>query len=262
MSAESKIPALKKTEKPTRRGSRKLLSLIIVFFIIIFIILFFQSSLSKISTIEVIGNELTTAEQIGQTSKVTVGQQYFSIRSKSVEDKVKSLKTIETVQVTKTFPGKIRIEVKEFGRAAYQIGSNGTPEVLLADGISYPLQDSSFPIDRPLMTGWTDDNPMKAKLCQVLAAIPAPLLSDVSEIKPSPSIYEDKIKLYTRSQFEVITRISLLSEKIQYLSYFTSEFKEKNGTTGILTLLDTDRGVPFDKSQKPGDVKDTDGKKR
>jgi cell division protein FtsQ len=244
------IPPLK-TGVKKKRGSRRLLSLLVVFFIIIFAILFFQSSFSKISDIEITGNEFVAANQIGQAAGVKAGDSYFTVGTQAVEKRVKALKTIEAVTVAKHFPGRLTISIKEYPQAAYRIGAGGAPEILLADGSAYPLKDGAHPPDRPLLTGWTDDNPLKAELCKTLAAIPDALLSDVSEIKPFPNVFPDRIKIYTRSRFEVITRISLLPDKIPYLSYYTSEFKQKNGTTGVLWLLDQDRGAPYGQTPEP-----------
>ncbi|WNQ14217.1 FtsQ-type POTRA domain-containing protein [Paenibacillus aurantius] len=255
-----------KSERNKKPGSRKLLYLLIVFFLIVFAILFFQSSFSKITSIEIAGNDVVSSEQIGQASQAAVGDQFFAVGSSVVEERVKALQTIESVQVTKSFPGKIRIEVKEYPRAAYQLTPEGSIEVLMADGSAYPVKDKGAVIDKPILTNWGSETPERAALCKVLAGINPALLSDISEIKPDPSAaYPDKIKLFTRSQFEVITRIALLGDKIQYLDFMINEFKERNnGATGILTLLDTDRGSLFGKDAGSAETSDgnKDSKKR
>ncbi|WP_052339154.1 cell division protein FtsQ/DivIB [Gorillibacterium massiliense] len=238
------IPPLKQGAKK-RRGSRRLLYLLIVFFIIIFAVLFFQSSFSKITDIEISGNQYVEASQIGQAAAVDKGDSYFTVDAKKVENRLKALKTVEAVKVRKSFPGKLTITVKEFPKAAYRLLDDGSIALMFADGSSYPLKTDSTPVDRPLLTGWTDGDPMLKTLCVELARLQDALLSDISEIKPYPNVFTDRIKLYTRSRFEIITRISLLKDKIPNLTYYTNGFKEKNGTTGVLWLLEQDRGVPY-----------------
>ncbi|MBC8079559.1 MAG: FtsQ-type POTRA domain-containing protein [Gorillibacterium sp.] len=251
MPPKHNIPPLKSVPKK-KRGNRRLLSLLIVFFISVFIFLFFQSPLAKISTIEINGNEIASLSQIGQAAGVVTGDSFFSIDTSKLKTRIEMVGAVKTASIVKKFPGIVNITVKEHPKAAYQIGVNGLPEVILADGTPYLLNNKIFPSDRPILTGWKKDNSEWDHLCSVLAAIPDELLSDVSEIKPYPNVFEDRIKLYTRSRFEVITRISLLQEKLPNLPFYTSEFKKKNGTTGTLWLLEQDRGVPFEKQTSPG----------
>jgi len=241
---EQNVPALK-AGKPRKRGSRRLLLVIVFFFLILFAYLFFQSPLGKISEIRIAGNDIADAGQIGQASGVKAGDSFFLVNTAEVKARTEKIPAVQSVKATKTFPGLLTIQIMEYPRAAYRLGDNGKPEVVLADGSSHALKNQAFPSDRPILTGWQQDSAEWKQLAKVLAAIPEEQLSDVSEIKPYPNVFPDRIKLYTRSRFEVITRISLLEEKLPDLAYFTSEFKRKNGTTGILTLLEQDRGILF-----------------
>jgi cell division protein FtsQ len=244
------IPALKK-EKPKKRTGRRIIYLLMALFITLLIILFFQSSISKVAQIHITGFELIPESAIGQAARIAVGDSYFYTSSSTIERRVKGLKTIESVKVTKKFPGYIQIEVKEFQRVAFQVASDGSMEALLADGSAVSLTSRSIPMDRPIMSNWKKDDPYKNKLCMVLAKIPLALLSDISEIKPNPSVaYEDKIKIYTRSQFEIDTTVGYLLDKIPYFGSLINKMKEeKNTKTGVLSLLDSDYGKLFDKDQ-------------
>jgi cell division protein FtsQ len=245
---KSQIPALKK-EKPKKRNGRRVIYILLGLFITLLIILFFQSSISKVAQIHITGFELLTESVIGQAAGIAIGDSYFYTSSSTIEKRVKALKTIESVKITKKFPGFIHIEVKEFQRVAFQVTIDGDMEALLADGSVVSLKGRSLPMDRPIMSNWKEDDPWKDKLCKVLAQIPEALLSDISEIKPNPSVaYEDKIKMYTRSQFEVDTTVGYLLNKIPYFSTMINDLKEKQ-PTGVLSLLDSDYGKLFDKDQ-------------
>ncbi|WP_213587224.1 cell division protein FtsQ/DivIB [Paenibacillus sp. J2TS4] len=252
-----KVPAIK-PERPSKKGSRKVILLLVVFFLTVLAILFFQSSISKITVIEITGNEMVDSEQIGQASNIRVGDSFFLIDARKSADSIGELRMIESVQITKRFPGQVTITVQEHKRVAFQINAAGEREVLLADGSSHPAKDESIPLDKPIMTGWMDDNPMKAKLCSILADIADPMLADISEIVPDPSAaYEDKIRIYTKSQYEVSTRIEFLQEKLQYLDVMIAEWKEQNIHSGELILMEQDRGIPFEIDSKKDISKDS-----
>ncbi|RAV19811.1 cell division protein FtsQ [Paenibacillus contaminans] len=265
--AEPKVPAMK-PESKKRRGSRALLILLVLFFVTVLIILFFQSPVSKLSEIEISGNELVSSETIGQASAVAVGDQFFAFSSGEVEKRIKKLPMIESVEVTKSFPGHMSIVVKEYPRVAFQFTSDGSVQVLLVDGSSTAVPVSGIPFDKPILSGWSDDDPLKLKLLQTLADIPPAILSDVSEIKPDPSdAYADKIKMYTRSQFEVSTTIGYLPEKLPYLGYMINSLKDQNKTSGVISMFEQVRGeaIPLDTgakdTKKAGDTKKNDNKK-
>lgn len=262
MPAENTIPAIKAAKKPGR-SSRKLLSLLLLFFITLLVILFFQSSMSKISEIRISGNELVSKEEIGKAAGIAPGDHFFTAQTGKIRKQVESLRIVESAEVSKTFPGLITIQIKEYQRVAFQLASDGTKEVLLADGTALPVLGSAgnLPFDMPVLSGWSNDDPLKAKLCAALAAIHPRLLSDISEIKPASSAaYPDKIKLYTRSMFEVYTTIDYLSGNIEYLGYITNELKDEGKNSGTITMLEQVRYAPFDSDKQGAEAKDlTDG---
>ncbi|OMF20970.1 cell division protein FtsQ/DivIB [Paenibacillus sp. FSL H7-0331] len=247
MQAEERLPVIKKP-KVRGRGSKRLLVFLFLFFITLLCVLFFQSSLSKITKIEIEGQELLAPEAIGQAITVKNGDHFFSQSSATIAKQVRALKMVESAEVSKHFPGLIHIQVHEFPKVAYQFDPNNQPQAILADGsvVSISTQ-TNFVLDKPILSGWADSDPLKLKLCQVIASLDPSYLADISEIKPDPTeSYPDRIKMYTRSKFEVITVISYLPDKLQYLDSYIANLKENKINTGVLKLLEADTHAPFD----------------
>lgn len=232
-----KIPV----EKPSKRRGRKLVFLLFVFFTTVLIILFFRSSLSRITEIVVEGNELVPTEQIEQTTGVVAGDHFFGLSVSEVAKRVESMKMIQSAEVTKRFPGKLLIHVQEQPKVAFQFDAEGRQEFVLADGSTSPVQGLSVMIDMPILSGWSDHDPYKVQLCKIMSEVSESLFYEVSEIKPIPSeSYPDRIKMYTRKGFEVITTIEYLPDKIQYLSAFMDNLLDSGVNSGVLTLLEVD----------------------
>ncbi|TXK72401.1 cell division protein FtsQ/DivIB [Paenibacillus sp. N3.4] len=251
MSEDLKVPALP-SNKPSVRTNRKLLFFLFLFFIVVLIILFFQSSLSRISVIHVEGNELMASDAIGQASQVAVGDRFFAVSSSAIERRIATLPMVKTASVKKYFPGEILITIEEFPKVAFQISADGKKQAVLADGSVVLLPKGDFPLDMPILTGWTDGDPNKAALCKALGEIPESALSDISEIKPDPSeSYPDKIKLYTRSQFEVYTTIAYLPEKIDNLPAYIASLQEDHIKNGVIKMLEVDIHAPFEPNEEP-----------
>jgi cell division protein FtsQ len=248
-----KVPAIQK-QKTRNRSSRKLLAFLFMFFITLLVILFFQSSLSKITAIEVEGNDLLSDEAVKQALPAKPGDHFFAISTDSMAKALRQLKMVQSAKVTKRFPGVIHVQIEEYPRVAFQIGADGKKEALLADGSAVPIEQRNVTIDKPLLSGWSEDDPNKIKLCQEMAKLPDSYFSDVSEIMPDPSeSYPDKIKIYTRSHFEVHTTIEYLPNKLPYLDLYITNLKENNIDNGILKLLEADNHMPYESGDSSKD---------
>ncbi|WNR46445.1 cell division protein FtsQ/DivIB [Paenibacillus roseipurpureus] len=264
MSEDQKVPALQPVPKPRSRTNRKLLVLLLLFFMTVLIILFFQSSLSKISQVEIEGNELLAPDTVGQASQLKVGDRFFAVSSSTIGNRIAALPMVKHVEVKKSFPGVIRIHVEEYPKVAFQVDAQGKKYAILADAsfIALPA-GSSIPLDMPILSGWNDQDPNKLALCKALDTIPKSALSDISEIKPDPSeSYPDKIKLYTRSQYEVFTTISYLPDKIDNLPGYIASLQENHIMSGAITMLEAEYHTPFgsnavSKADSKGDPKST-----
>ncbi|WP_135546873.1 cell division protein FtsQ/DivIB [Paenibacillus cymbidii] len=248
MSADMQMPVLapEPTPEKKRRVSRKIIALLVVFFLVVLAVVFFRSSLSKVNEIRIVGNDLMPAERIGQASGIAAGDQFFGVDPGKAAARIKELGIVDTVKVSKHFPGQITIAVEEYKRVAFQLGDDGSNSIVLADGSVVPADGRSVPLDRPILTGWRDDDPLKLKLCRTLATIAPALLSDISEIKPEPSAaYEDKIRMFTRSHFEVITTIGWLPDRIPYLGVIVNQMKEKDTNEGVIRMMEQTRAGDF-----------------
>lgn len=244
--ANQPMPVIRDNPKPKRKGkgSRKLLVFLFLFFITLLVILFFRSPISRITSIEISGNRYLSATTIRQTANVHKGQYYFFTSASSMQDKLAKLPIAASIKVTKHFPGKVEITVKEHPEVALQLTAAGQKTVLLANGSSVPYSSDSGFMNLPILTGWKPNDPVVATLCKSLSVVPGKLLSDISEIKPIPtSLYPDKILIYTRSRFEWITTARLLPRKIEYVSSIT-----ENNEPGILEMLEANVYTPYGKT--------------
>ncbi|NIK75864.1 cell division protein FtsQ [Paenibacillus castaneae] len=237
----TQMPVLKEPKRK-RMGSRRLLTILILMFIALLAVLFFNSSISKISDIQIEGMRFATQEEIGQAAAIVVGDAFFKTSSSTIEDRVRTLPQINNAVVTKTFPGVVKIVVEEYQAVAFELSEQGEMTALLSNGTSIDASnDEMLLVDKPVLSGWAKDDPHKAELTKALGLIPKKQLSDLSEITPNPSpAYPDRIIIYTRTKFEVVTAISVLQDKIEALNAVI-ETQEP----GKITMLLADTYVPF-----------------
>ncbi|MDQ6418964.1 FtsQ-type POTRA domain-containing protein [Paenibacillus sp. LHD-117] len=235
------MPVLKEPARK-RRGNKKLLAVLFLLFVALLAVLFFNSSISKISEIQVTGMAHTSKEQIESAAAVGIGDAFFQTPSAEIASRVGKLPEVESAKVIKVFPGVIKIAVQEYPVVAFELTPEGELQALLSSGASVEAKlEGNQLMDKPILSGWKADDPVKRELTKQLALIPQKQLSDLSEIAPIPSkAYPDRIRMYTRTKFEVITAVSVLQEKIEALNAVI-ETQEP----GKITMLLADTYVPF-----------------
>jgi len=215
--ANQRIPHLRQPKTKKNHG-KKVIYLLLIFFVVLLVVLFFRSSISKISSIQIKGNHYTELNQVGQALSIEVGDSFFSASKARLEKRIRQLTNVESAQVVKRFPGQIQVKIKEFDEVAHNVGLDGKMEIILSNGnVVVPVRGKSMKL-MPVLSGWEQQMDNQKKLSVQLRDIPQTLLSDISQIKPDPTpSYPDRIRLYTRSQFEVITTIGYLPDKIDYM---------------------------------------------
>lgn len=235
------IPVLKE-DKPKRKVSRRIIWILLLLFVVILSVLFFRSPMSQVTEIHFQGNTFTTREQLLKASGLQMGSQFFGVSSSKVKSELLSVKSIQKATVDKHFPGTINVSIEEFPTVAYELALEGDLQAILSSGVTVAVNNTGIAVEKPILTKWDPSDTNKAELCKILGQIPNELSSDISEIIPSPTAsFPDRIKMYTRSRFEVITAISLLKDKVEYLNQVI-----ETEQPGIITMLEADSYAPFE----------------
>lgn len=239
--SKTSIPALKSNKPRKIKTSRKIIFILMFMFLALLAVLYFRSPISRVSDIQFQGNVFTTSEQLLQAGNLKVGDQFFGVSASTLKKKLMRMNSIQNITVDKQFPGVIQIQIQEYPTVAYELGEDGSLKAILSSGAKVSVNSSGVAVEKPILTQWKSEDPFRLELSQVLGAIPNQLTSDISEIMPSPTVsFPDRIKMYTRSKFEVITAVSLLKDKVEYLNQVI-ETEEP----GLITMLEADSYVPF-----------------
>ncbi|CAI6020327.1 cell division protein FtsQ/DivIB [Cohnella sp. JJ-181] len=242
-----RIPALPREQTAAKRRGGKLLWIVIALFVAVLVVLFFRSSLSRISVIEIHGLTYLNQDQVKAELGVGIGDSFFMPASDKLAQRAERLPQIRDVRVVKHFPGKLDVTVKEYPSVALELDGKGVLSVVLANGYAVQPPASSALPAKPVLTGWAKDDPQRAALCLALGGLSAEGLSDFSEISPDPSrAYPDRIRIFTRSGFDVLTTVGKLKDKIAILSELV-----ENREPGSVVLLDSDTYSPYSAQTDP-----------
>lgn len=237
---KERLPRLTEPKRRKNRGG-KIIFLLTLFFLALLAVLFFRSDLSKIDTIEIVGVRYTKAEQVGQALGVQEGNSFFAATGDKLQQRVAELPYVKTTEVKKTFPGKIHVHIEEFEEVAYSLDASGQIQAMLENGMEVePLPGEPIRY-LPILSDWESGSKPLIAMTALLSQIPGPVLADISQIKFDPSSsYPDRIRMYTRSYFEVITTIEYLPHKLDYMRAIIAESEP-----GVITMLEANTHQPY-----------------
>ncbi|MET3288150.1 UNVERIFIED_CONTAM: cell division protein FtsQ [Brevibacillus sp. OAP136] len=232
---EERIPQIKK-QQPKRKANRKLLTLLTVFFLAILIVLFVRSPYSKVTLIQVNGNEIYDSQQVITASGLTIGMQFLNVWQSSVQEGVAQLPGVKEVTVERHFPGVILLNVVEHRRVAFYFSPDGKQSLLLDNGQVLPEpRPGERVVDRPLVRSW-NSQPLLVSLAKSLSQLPVALLAEISDISLTPTAFDkERITMYMRDGNEVRTIIHMIESRLPWYPSIAKELpKDEKGVVFML----------------------------
>ena len=143
--------------------------------------LLFFSSVFAVSAVEVDGNSVLTARQVRETAAVPMGQPLASVDLGAVAARVRRLTAVRSVDVSRSWPDAVRIDVQERQSVAV-VRRDGVLHGLAADGVLF-RRFASRPGNLPLVrSGSHTRADALAEAAKVVRALPAGLAAQVAHV--------------------------------------------------------------------------------
>ncbi len=164
----------------------------------IWLVLF--SATLQVKNVQVVGNELLSDARLREVADVPIGDQLALVDLRRADARVASLAEIKSVDVTRTWPDGVRIEVVE-RQAVAVVELAGRIRGLDADGVvfrDYRTAPAGMPRIRPGAAAGTD---ALKEAATVVAALPKDLASRVDHVEVATV---DQITLVLRDQRQVL----------------------------------------------------------
>lgn len=234
---EERIPPFHASSQSQRPPAWRAIGFILLFFMGVLVVLFLHSDLSKIDQVEVEGNFLVSDEEVRSKAGLVKGADFFRWDADQARKALKQVPAIADVSIERSFPGTLRIQIREWETLALWQDEHGLYPLLANGSIQFkrPWENHSF--DGPIIRDFSEE---KAKeLAEKLVKIPASTRRDLSEITPKASeIYGDLIQVTSRQDHLIYVQLGNFHEKLKLYPRF------RNQPQGILYFLETTRYVP------------------
>ncbi|MGG0717811.1 FtsQ-type POTRA domain-containing protein [Robertmurraya massiliosenegalensis] len=220
VSLEDRVPKLKQQRR--RKANKRLIFLLFLFFLLISCVVYFQSPLSHVNIIKIIGNEAYVEDELIALSGLTKNTNVWKINENEVVEKLEELTEVKSATVEVEFPNNVAITLKEWKRIAY-IMKDGLFLPILENGNILEEQSGTIPVNSPILFSFSEGNAMEAMIDE-LNNIPVEVLNSISEIHLDPKETDPyHIKLFMNDGFEVSASIRSFSDKMAHYPSIVSQ---------------------------------------
>ena len=223
LSLEERIPQIKQLRR--RKANRRLIFLLSLFFLLIAFVVYFQSPISQIHNIEVIGNESVPKKSIISISGIHIGDNIWKIDKKNAEKNILSLPEVKAVDIRLIFPNNLEVKLVERSVVAFMTEKNQFFPILDNGVILHKNRENA--VSAPILTSFNEGTILNELVSQ-LKELPDEILNAISEIHYDPKETDQyHIYLFMNDGYEVNATIPTLSEKLVHYPSIISQLDPK-----------------------------------
>jgi cell division protein FtsQ len=238
---EERIPKLKQRRK--QKANKRLIIYLSIFFLLIVGVVYFQSSLSKVASIKVIGTQNIVKDEIIQYSKLSIKSNFWNINHENIENNIKDNPEVKTVMVERKLPNIVIIKVEEYQRIAYIENNRNYFPVLENGNILRKNKNGKVLLNAPVFINWAKGEDIQEMVAQ-LKELPKSIINSISEIHYTPIPTDTlQITLFMNDGNEVKASIRNFFNKMQYYPSMVKELGPN--VKGIFYIDVENRFTPY-----------------
>lgn len=234
-----------KREKRRKRQKQVQYSVFgVLLFIIILILIYMFTPLSKISSVEIKGNDNVSKSAINKAIDVKDNSRMYTYSTSKATDKLKENKLIKSAKITKQMPNKLTVEVTENQIVGITKKKDNYVPVL-ENGTELKNYDGNAMDDGPILAGFEKEE--KEKIINELAKIPANVRGMIAEIKYDPQEnLQNQIKLFTSDDIQILGNLNTIANKMKYYPQMSQSLeRDESGELKKLGYIDLSVGASF-----------------
>ncbi|MDW8546494.1 cell division protein FtsQ/DivIB [Staphylococcus pseudoxylosus] len=216
----------------------------VLLFIIILILIYMFTPLSKISSVEISGNDNTSKNQINKAINVKDNSRMYTYSTTKAQNKLEESTLIKNAEVKKHFPNKLTVKVSEKQIVALTKKKDKYVPVL-EDGTELEDYDGNVTDNGPILEGFEKDK--KEKIIQALSEMPAKVRGMIAEIKFDPQENaQNQIKLFTTDDIQILGNLNTIGKKMKYYPQMSQSLeRDESGELKKAGYIDLSVGASF-----------------
>ncbi|WP_426428852.1 cell division protein FtsQ/DivIB [Staphylococcus equorum] len=234
-----------KREKRRKRQKQVQYSVFgVLLFIIILILIYMFTPLSKISSVEIKGNDNVSKSAINKAIDVKDNSRMYTYSTSKATDKLKENKLIKSAKITKQMPNKLTVEVTE-NQIVGMTKKKDNYVPILENGTELKNYDGNATDDGPILAGFEKEE--KEKIINELAKMPANVRGMIAEIKYDPQEnLQNQIKLFTSDDIQILGNLNTIANKMKYYPQMSQSLeRNESGELKKSGYIDLSVGASF-----------------
>jgi cell division protein FtsQ len=135
--ADASVRLAQRRRQTLRRRLRRAFVAVLVVAVLaggVWVVVFSQAL--AVTTVSVTGTSVLTAEQVTEAAQVPIGTPLVRLDVKAIENRVKTLKPVAAVSVTRSLPNRVTIAVTE-RKAVYAVSAGSGFDLVDTAGVAY-----------------------------------------------------------------------------------------------------------------------------
>lgn len=216
----------------------------VLLFIIILILIYMFTPLSKISSVEIKGNDNVSKSAINKAIDVKDNSRMYTYSTSKATDKLKENKLIKSAKITKQMPNKLTVEVTE-NQIVGMTKKKDNYVPILENGTELKNYDGNATDDGPILVGFEKEE--KEKIINELAKMPANVRGMIAEIKYDPQEnLQNQIKLFTSDDIQILGNLNTIANKMKYYPQMSQSLeRDESGELKKSGYIDLSVGASF-----------------
>lgn len=231
---EDRVPPYRTRVKGKPPTSTWAKILVFLFFLSFVLLLFLRSPFSKIDEIRITGISLLTTDEILKQMRVQTGDSFFHISEAEIKKRLQKLPEVKEVDVDKSFPNRIRVQITERSVIAYFRTNQNRYIPILEKGVILSNRPTvEIPASMITFEGFAPNSQLFMKAIHQFSLLPEKERTLFQKAEPLAG-RPDQLVLTTKYGHRVVVRAADLSTKIKYYQAFQ---KEPSGTVYLLESI-------------------------
>ncbi|MEP9851685.1 FtsQ-type POTRA domain-containing protein [Staphylococcus aureus] len=216
----------------------------ILLFIIILILIYMFTPLSKLSSVEIKGNDNVSKSTINKALDLNDNARMYTYSTTKAANKLEENKLIKEAKVTKHMPNKLTVEIKE-NQVVALTEKKDKYVAILENGQELEDYEGNATDDGPILEGFKKDR--KEKIIRELAKMPAKVRGMIAEIQYDPQEnLQSQIKLFTADDIQILGNLNTIANKMKYYPQMSQSLeRDESGKLKKSGYIDLSVGASF-----------------
>ncbi|MDU3984287.1 MAG: cell division protein FtsQ/DivIB, partial [Staphylococcus epidermidis] len=228
--------------KKQKRIQYTIITLLIL--IIVLILLYMFTPLSKISNVNIKGNNNVSTSKIKKELNVTSRSRMYTFSKNKAIRNLKQNPLIKEVDIHKQLPNTLTVNVTEYQIVGLEKNKDKYVPII-EDGKELTEYKDEVSHDGPIIDGFKGDK--KTRIIKALSEMSPKVRNLIAEVSYAPTKNkQSRIKIFTKDNMQVIGDITTIADKMQYYPQMSQSLsRDDSGELKTNGYIDLSVGASF-----------------